>query len=421
MSPSWSVKLLAAGLGLAMIASTLLEPLAATAQSGPQFGNWGPGKPAPDQEGVDSSAAGGSGAPNAAAPYGAAAPDAAVAPGLVIRGCPYDLRGIWRNDGYQNAVGYSAPARSYSTNVSVRQFRSWVQAQQEDGISYYGQCQGNRLLFDMYLGYQYVGRQEGMIYGNTWFAPGPLYDDVTPPAASAAPAPGYVARPALWIGFSWTSTYGSGTETWTLTTAAFPGPINPGPILYPPPLPTVATPTPTATLTPSPTPPLAPPTPTVAPTPAAGVPRIDALQPARGPAGTEVLVRGSGFAPDDNLVLFGPSLGLHHPDGTPANLVARSGSPDGTTLRFTVPDHGPSGVLCDDSGHCIGIAAILPQPGSYEVTVSNANGASNVARFELIGEGIARPSEPPTAGDEPAAEAEEPPAASEPPASGDGQ
>ncbi len=409
---SWRpLRWILAALSLTMIATILLVPPGATAQSGPQFGNWGPGMAPPDSEGVDPNAG------SASSGYGSVlqqplppgmapgiAPDSAMAPanGLLVRGCPYDLRGVWRNEGRQYAYGYSGSSRSYTATVSVRQFRTWIQAQQDDGTAYYGQCLGNRLVFDMYNGSLYVGRQEGTIYGSTWYAPGPLYGDPLLPAAGApsamAPAPWgtpstYIARPALYAGFSWTSTYGSGTETWTLTTAAFPGPINPGPILYPPPFPPVSSPTPTATATAIPTP---SPTPMPATaTLAADGPRITEILPARGPAGTEVLVIGSGFAADDNMVTFGPSLGLRRPDGTPANLVARGGSSTGATLRFTVPHQGPSGILCDANGSCAGITSLeLPQPASYEVTVINTNGASNVARFDLVGAPAAAAVEP---------------------------
>src|SRR5207249_1306395 len=110
---------------------------------------------------------------------------------------------------------------------------------------------------------------------------------------------------------------------------------------------------------------------------------IDTLLPSRGPAGTDVGMAGGGFDPDDNLITFGTGTSLHHPDGTPGNLAARAGSADGRTLRFLVPWSSPSGILCDDSASCVGITATLLQPGSYGVTVINANGTSNSVAFEL--------------------------------------
>jgi hypothetical protein len=110
---------------------------------------------------------------------------------------------------------------------------------------------------------------------------------------------------------------------------------------------------------------------------------IDSLQPAQGPAGTSIVVNGSGFAGDDNQITFGPASNLHHPDGTPGNVVAHLGSADGTTLRFTVPRTGPSGILCDESARCVGISASLLQPGGYDVTVINASGTSNAVTFQL--------------------------------------
>jgi hypothetical protein len=117
-----------------------------------------------------------------------------------------------------------------------------------------------------------------------------------------------------------------------------------------------------------------------------GAPHIDGLFPARGPFGTSVTISGSEFAADDNLITFGPSLGLVYPDGTPGNAVARVSSEDGRTLQFTVPEHSPAGILCDTSGSCVGMTAILPRPASYEVRVVNALGLSNVVRFELTSE-----------------------------------
>jgi hypothetical protein len=104
-----------------------------------------------------------------------------------------------------------------------------------------------------------------------------------------------------------------------------------------------------------------------------------------------VIVTGSGFAAADNVITFGPSFGLRYPDGTPGNRVARMGSADGRTLRFGVPDHGPAGFLCDPSGNCAETAFVLPQPGSYEVTVINGNGTSNAVRFEVTVDRVAPP------------------------------
>src|SRR5687767_6875220 len=194
----------------AVAASIGLPPLPALAQGSPQFGNWGPGQPPPDSEGPDQGASGSG--------YGAAAPYAAPAPGSgglsILASCPYDLRGTWRNDGRHT----SGRSGAYSATVYVRQYRSWVHAQQDDGTAYFGRCLGSSLQFDMYDGYQYVGRQAGTI-STTWLAPDPMPLDF--PVPYAAPSPW--ATPTAWppygrgslsIRFTWTSWYGSGAETW---------------------------------------------------------------------------------------------------------------------------------------------------------------------------------------------------------------
>ena len=110
-------------LRLAACVAMLLAPASAGAQEGPQFGNWGPGMPPPDQEGFDPGAQSGTASPY----YGAPAPGG-VAP-APYAGCQYDLRGTWWNDGRQTTGGY----RPYSAYVYVRQYRTWIQAQQDDG------------------------------------------------------------------------------------------------------------------------------------------------------------------------------------------------------------------------------------------------------------------------------------------------
>jgi hypothetical protein len=162
----------------------------------------------------------GSGAPGA--PSSASAPFAAPAPGSAAvapyyGGCQYDLRGYWGNNGQQITGGY----RPYSSSVFVRQYRSWIQAIQNDGTSYYGQCIGTRLLFDVYQGNQYVGRQSGTVSAIYWPAPMPLYAGQTYPAPAAIcappvcdPVPPYGGS-SMQASFSWATRYGSGTETWT--------------------------------------------------------------------------------------------------------------------------------------------------------------------------------------------------------------
>jgi len=200
--------------GLILSGILLLWPMAAAAQDGPQFSGWGPGMTPPDQEGVDVGASPAqSGAPDSAiapstAPGANAPAPNAVAPNPV-RGCPYDLRGYWRNDGRQT----SSPFNSYSASVYVRQYRTWIQAQQNDGTSYYGQCIGNQLQFDVYNGYQFMGRQYGTITGFGPPVPVPYSGDAAAPSAAAAPPPPGGSN--LRASFSWTTFYGSGTESWS--------------------------------------------------------------------------------------------------------------------------------------------------------------------------------------------------------------
>ena len=187
----------------------------AAAQDGPQFGNWGPGMAPPDEEGADTPRSSSGGSESYAAP-GAAGREAAAAPAPGVGGgCSYDLRGTWWNEGRMT----TGSRQSYSASVTVRQYRSWVQAEQDDGTSYYGRCVGNRLTFDVYSGYQFVGTQSGTIGAATassnglsrWPRSGGFWSESAYEAA-AAPAPSYGSGRAT---FNWNTWYGSGRETWT--------------------------------------------------------------------------------------------------------------------------------------------------------------------------------------------------------------
>jgi len=84
-------------------------------------------------------------------------------------------------------------------------------------------------------------------------------------------------------------------------------------------------------------------------------PIIASLWPAVGPAGTQVVIRGSNFTPGGNAIAFGNSY-------DPALLNVSSY--DGASLFFTVPSD-------------------VQNSGSYPVTVSNANGKSNTQIFNV--------------------------------------
>jgi hypothetical protein len=198
-------------LATALCAMLLFVPNVASAQDGPQFGQWGPGMAPPAPEGVQSDAQSAQGIPSAPAPdFGVPAPS--IAPPPTSYGCPYDLRGNWRNQGYMTSGGYG----SYSASVHVRQYQDWIVAEQDDGSSYFGRCQGNSLQFDVYFNGQFIGRQSGTIDA----AQPAAYtgSDAAPRGvAPSAVAPNVVAPrvgPPTRAHFTWNTYYGAGTENW---------------------------------------------------------------------------------------------------------------------------------------------------------------------------------------------------------------
>ncbi len=113
-------------------------------------------------------------------------------------------------------------------------------------------------------------------------------------------------------------------------------------------------------------------------------PQITSFIPAAGTPGTTVLIRGTGFSKTRNYLLFGTTANRHHLDGSPDNQIAVLPSPDGKTLTFTVPENGPSGLLCDSLNHCVAISAVLLSPGTYPVSVRVGNTTSSADLFVLL-------------------------------------
>jgi len=94
---------------------------------------------------------------------------------------------------------------------------------------------------------------------------------------------------------------------------------------------------------------------------AATPPSISSLDPAAGPAGTMVTVSGKGFLPtsgNGSAADFGGNT-VH----LGSQVIRNQNSEDGLTLRFQVPAD---------------IAA-----GTYNVSISNENGASNTVTFTV--------------------------------------
>ena len=98
------------------------------------------------------------------------------------------------------------------------------------------------------------------------------------------------------------------------------------------------------------------------------------LSPYSGPVGTQITIKGSGFTSTGNKIKFGDL-------GSENNSSYSLNSFDGKTLVFNVPSSNY--MSCWYSNPACMTAAYLTQPGTYEVSVTNANGTSNVLNFAV--------------------------------------
>ena len=94
--------------------------------------------------------------------------------------------------------------------------------------------------------------------------------------------------------------------------------------------------------------------------------RLHKLQPDYGPIGTVVTIKGSGFTPTNNTILF-----EYH--------KIKAGSFDGQTLTFIVP--ATVQTPCTSEGACPTSDWQAVVPRKYTVSVTNANGKSNPLDF----------------------------------------
>lgn len=101
---------------------------------------------------------------------------------------------------------------------------------------------------------------------------------------------------------------------------------------------------------------------------------ISSINPNSGILGSTVTLSGTGFTATGNKIQFG-SLGS---ENNPQYSVS---STDGKTLTFIVP--GSNYYSCWSSQPACQIPISLTQPGTYSVTVINANGTSNSIPFSV--------------------------------------
>jgi hypothetical protein len=197
-----------------------------SSDSGPRFGQWGPGQAAPAPEGPTGGDTAPSSAPNTqgdtrpgsnapqsdsrSGPYAAPAPG--YAPSLPPApypspdrwgGCNYDLRGSWQIVGRQTDP-YDF---NYQAQINVRQYRNWLQIDQPgDNLSYYGICRGDDVELDVYAGGRFVGYEDATVsWGNNGRSPWSSNSSPWAPRNS-----GRVR--ATWTSFA--AGYATGSETW---------------------------------------------------------------------------------------------------------------------------------------------------------------------------------------------------------------
>jgi len=103
-------------------------------------------------------------------------------------------------------------------------------------------------------------------------------------------------------------------------------------------------------------------------------PTLESVMPVSGSVGDVIKVQGSGFT-RDNDIEFRSSKNA-------AAYINRVVSSDGRTLTFTIPDAFSACAFSTMNGACIALAIGL-LPGSYDISVLNANGQSNASVFTL--------------------------------------
>ena len=111
---------------------------------------------------------------------------------------------------------------------------------------------------------------------------------------------------------------------------------------------------------------------------------IESISPSSGPPATTVTIRGSGFTRANNAVAFSnPSIDYQGRNTAYWNELS---SPDGKTLRFTLPDTLSACAFSQlaTNEECPAIGILLPT-GDSEIFVINEIGTSNSLTYNVSG------------------------------------
>jgi hypothetical protein len=98
-------------------------------------------------------------------------------------------------------------------------------------------------------------------------------------------------------------------------------------------------------------------------------PTVAKIQPSTAAVGDPMVITGTGFTATDNAVKIG------------VGYLNKLSSVDSRTIRFDLPSY--LGACPPDQEVCVALALPLP-PGTYKVSVVNANGKSNEVSLAVI-------------------------------------
>jgi len=107
-------------------------------------------------------------------------------------------------------------------------------------------------------------------------------------------------------------------------------------------------------------------------------PHLSSLAPSSGPVGTMVTLTGTGFTPSANTLHIGSKSLSPLPD---EGVVPNLSSSDGKTLIFSFPSS--LAPACTFQIPACKVPERQVIPGSYLLSVSNANGSSNQIEFRV--------------------------------------